>query len=112
MQVGPIQYLLLVPADGQWRCGDLYINAETGEPETNPSVRRLMRESYRPLPVSDPEDLSDVADRFLRRAITGWGVTAGHAFVTEHDRQFAVAALDRLDLRSQDPTPTDPSKPS
>jgi hypothetical protein len=99
IQVGPDQYLLLMHVDGQWTCGDVYINAETGEPDTSPSVRRLMRESNRLLPVSDPEDLSDVVHRFLRRAITGWSVTAGHAFVTEHDRQFAVEALSRLDSR-------------
>jgi hypothetical protein len=95
MQVGPSEYLLLMHSDGRWMCRDVYLDAETGEPDTSPLVQRLMRESHRPLPVSDPRDLSDVVHGFLRRAIAGWGVTAEHAFAKEHERQFAAEALSK-----------------
>lgn len=95
MQVGPSAYLLLMHAEGRWMCRDVYLDAETGEPDTSPLVQRLMRESYRPLPVSDPRDLSDVVHGFLRRAIAGWGVTAEHDSAEEHERQFAVEALSK-----------------
>lgn len=95
MQVGPSEYLLLMHAEGRWMCRNVYVDAETGEPDTNPLVQRLMRESHRPLPVSDPRDLSDVVHGFLRRAIAGWGVTAEHDFAQEHERQFAAEALSK-----------------
>ena len=95
MQVGPSEYLLLMHAEGRWMCRNMYVDAETGEPDTNPLVQRLMRESHRPLPVSDPRDLSDVVHGFLRRAIAGWGVTAEHDFAQEHERQFAAEALSK-----------------
>jgi len=95
MQVGPSEYLLLTHADGRWMCRDVYVDAETGEPDTSPLVQRLMRESHRPLPVSDPRDLSDVVQGFLRRAVAGWGVTAEHDSAQEHERQFAAEALSR-----------------
>lgn len=95
MQVGPAEYLLLMHTDGRWMCRDVYLDAETGEPDTSPLVQRLMHESHRPLPVSDPRDLSDVVHAFLRRAIAGWGVTAEHDFAQEHERQFAAEALNK-----------------
>jgi len=93
MQVGPATYLLLTHAEGRWMCRDVYVDAETGEPDTSPLVQRLMRESHRPLPVSDPRDLSDVVHGFLRRAIASWGVTAEHDSAEEHEREFAADAL-------------------
>ena len=93
MQVGPREYLLLMHADGRWVCGDVYVDPETGEPDTNPLVQRLMQESYRPLPISDQRNLSDVVDAFLKRAIAGWSVTAEHAHAKEHERRFAADAL-------------------
>jgi len=93
MQVGPREYLLLMHTDGRWICGDVYIDPETGEPDTSPLVQRLTRESYRPLPISDQRNLSDVVSAFLKRAIAGWSVTAEHAHAQEHERQFAADAL-------------------
>lgn len=93
MQVGPREYLLLMHADGRWICGDVYVDPETGEPDTNPLVQRLMLESYRPLPISDQRNLSDVVNAFLKRAIAGWSVTAAHEHAKEHERQFAADAL-------------------
>jgi hypothetical protein len=95
MQVGPSGYLLLTYAEGRWMCRDVHLDAETGEPDTSPLVQRLMRESHRPLPVSDPRDLSDVVHGFLRRAIAGWDVTAEHDSAQEHERKFAVEALSK-----------------
>lgn len=108
MQVGPREYLLLVHADGQWICGDEYVDPDTGEPDTNPLVQRLMQESYRPLPISDQTNLSEVVDAFLKRAITGWSVTAEHAHAKEHERQFAADALTKS---SQILTRRPPTKP-
>jgi hypothetical protein len=93
IQVAPSQHLVLEHADGQWTCHDMYIDEETGEPDADPLLRRLMRESRRPLPVSDPRDVSEVAHRFLRRAITAWNVTVEHEFTQERERQFAAEAL-------------------
>jgi hypothetical protein len=109
MRVAPDQYLLLQIVDGQWMCRDVYVDADTGEPDKSPSAQRLMRESYRPLPVSEPRDLSEVADRFLGRAIAGWRVTAKHKFASEHQRQFAAEALSQLSSHVREPKPSRPS---
>jgi hypothetical protein len=101
MRVGPNVYLLLTPVDGQWMCRDVYVNTETGEPESSPLAQRLMLESQRPLPVSDPRNLSEVAHRFLRRAVAGWEVTAGHASAKEHERRFAAEALSYLSSQAR-----------
>jgi hypothetical protein len=108
MQVGPREYLLLMHADGRWVCGDVYVDPETGEPDTNPFVQRLMQESYRPLPISDQGDLSEVVDAFLKRAIAGWSVTAGHAHATEHERRFAADALNKSSQLLTRRPPTNP----
>ena len=109
MRVAPDQYLLLEIVDGQWMCRDVYVDADTGVPDTSPSAQRLMRESYRPLPVSEPRDLSEVAARFLGRAIAGWRVTVKHKFASERQRQFAAEALSQLSSHVRDPQPSKPS---
>jgi hypothetical protein len=93
MQVGPSQHLVLVRTGGRWMCRDIYLDAETRELDTDPLSRRLMRESYRPLPVTDPRDLPQVAHRFLKRAITGWKVIVEHEYAQDHERRFAADAL-------------------
>lgn len=110
MRVAPDQYLLLQIVDGQWMCRDVYVDADTGAPDTSPAAQDLMRESHRPLPVSEPGDLSEVADRFLGRAIAGWRVTAKHRFSSERERQFAAEALSQLSSPVRDPKPS--KKPS
>lgn len=106
LRVAPDQYLLLQLVDGQWMCRDVYVDAGTGAPDTSPAAQHLMRESHRPLPVSEPGDLSEVADRFLGRAIAGWRVTARHKFSSERQRQFAAEALSQLSSPVRDRRPS------
>jgi hypothetical protein len=105
MQVGRHQYLQLTLVDGRWMCQDVYVDGATGESDADPLTQRLMRESYRALPVADSRDLADVARRFVRRAVTGWRVTAQHALATEREREWAAEALGRLGAEVSDRRP-------
>jgi len=102
---GPREFLVVWAQEGEWARASVYIDPDTGEPDTSPFMQRVMRDSAGPLWPGPAGDLGGVVMAITELLIRQWHFQREDRFVTDEEKEFSTRALEAIEARMDDPRP-------